>query len=78
MLFLNADFWPLLWAVIGGGAGLTALLSLFASTAQRPDRAPAALPAEPAAPRAHEPAAPRLHEPAAPRAHEPVHTARAA
>ncbi len=70
MLFLNADFWPLFWAVIGGGAGLTAVLSLFASTAHRPHRSPTAAPVEPAAPRAHEPVSPRDHE--------PVHTARAA
>lgn len=68
MLFLNADFWPLFWAVIGGGAGLTAVLSLFASTAKRPHRAPTAVPAETATPRAHEPA----------RHHEPAHPARAA
>jgi hypothetical protein len=74
MLFLNADFWPLFWAVIGGGAGLTAVLSLFASTAQRPHRAPAARPAETAAARAHEPVPHPGHE----RDHEPVRTARAA
>jgi hypothetical protein len=82
MLFLNADFWPLFWAVIGGGAGLTAVLSLFASTAQRPHRAPAFLPVETAATRAHErdhePVPHRDHEPVPHRDHEPVHTARAA
>jgi hypothetical protein len=70
MLFLNADFWPLFWAVIGGGAGLTAVLSLFVATAQRPHRAPTARPAETAAPRAHQPAPHHVHE--------PVHPARAA
>jgi hypothetical protein len=70
MLFLNADFWPLFWAVIGGGAGLTAVLSLFATTAPPLHRAPTARPAETAAPRAHQPAPHR--------AHEPVHIRRAA
>jgi hypothetical protein len=46
MLFLNADFWPLFWAVIGGGAGLTAVLSLFATTVVRPHHAQTVVPAE--------------------------------
>ncbi|HXP58438.1 MAG TPA: hypothetical protein VN847_26000 [Streptosporangiaceae bacterium] len=46
MLFLNADFWPLFWAVIGGGAGLTAVLSLFATNAPRLHRAQTVVPAE--------------------------------
>jgi hypothetical protein len=74
MLFLNADFWPLFWAVIGGGAGLTAVLSLFAGTVQRPHRAPVSLPVETGAPRAHEPVPHGNHE----RDREPVHSARAA
>jgi hypothetical protein len=53
MLFLNADFWPLFWAVIGGGAGLTALLSLVVATAGQAHRHQAPVPAE-AAPRRRE------------------------
>ena len=67
MLFLNADFWPLLWAVIGGGAGLTAVLSLFATTVGRPRHAQTAVPAE----QVPAETSPR-------RAHEPAHPARAA
>jgi hypothetical protein len=63
MLFLNADFWPLFWAVIGGGAGLTAMLSLFATTAQRPHHAPTAVPIETATPRVPE-AAHHVRQPA--------------
>jgi hypothetical protein len=62
MLFLHADFWPLFWAVIGGGAGLTGLLTLFAAGTSPSHRrqAPAPRPAEVTpAPRRHpEPAAP--------------------
>jgi hypothetical protein len=31
MLTFAADFWPLFWAVIGGGAVLTVLLTLLVS-----------------------------------------------
>jgi hypothetical protein len=51
-MFLSADFWPLFWAVIAGGAGLTALLSLFVATVGQPRHAqapaPVELPAHPA------------------------------
>ena len=58
MLFLHADFWPLFWGVIGGGAGLTGLLSLFAASAGQGHRRQAPVPAE-VTPRRHdEPAAP--------------------
>jgi hypothetical protein len=46
MLFLNADFWPLFWAVIGGGAGLTALLTLVVATVGQAHRHQAPVPAE--------------------------------
>ena len=46
MLFLHADFWPLFWAVIGGGAGLTGLLSLAAATMGQGHRRPARVAAE--------------------------------
>jgi len=62
MLFLNADFWPLFWGVIGGGAGLTALLSLFIATTGQSRRAQAPVPVK--------------LTPA--RTREPVHTRRAA
>ncbi|HEX4257044.1 MAG TPA: hypothetical protein VH089_18275 [Streptosporangiaceae bacterium] len=56
MLFLHADFWPLFWGVIGGGAGLTGLLSLFATSLGRGRRRPVPVPAE-VAPRRAAPAA---------------------
>jgi hypothetical protein len=63
MLFLNADFWPLFWSVIGGGAVATGLLSLFAAataTASRThhvhDRAQLPVPAEVARRQTREPA----------------------
>jgi hypothetical protein len=46
MLYLNVDFWPLFWAVIGGGAGLTALLSLVVATAGQAHRHQAPVPVE--------------------------------
>jgi hypothetical protein len=58
MLFLNADFWPLFWAVIGGGAVLTGLLSLLATTVTPAHRAQAPVPVEASPHRAHEPAHP--------------------
>jgi hypothetical protein len=33
---LSANFWPLFWAVIGGGAALTVLLSLLVATVPLP------------------------------------------
>ena len=56
MLFLHADFWPLFWAVIGGGAGLTGLLSLAAATMGQDHRRQAPVPAE-VTPRRHDEAA---------------------
>jgi hypothetical protein len=56
MLFLNADFWPLFWAVIGGGAVLTGLLSLLVATVGRTHRRQAPVPVE-ASPRRTEEAA---------------------
>lgn len=56
MLFLHADFWPLFWAVIGGGAGLTGLLSLVAGTMGRGQHRQAPVPAEVAS-RRHDQAA---------------------
>ena len=50
MQFLNADFWPVFWAVIGGGAALTGLLSLLVATVGRTHRQQAPVPVE-AAPR---------------------------
>jgi hypothetical protein len=46
VLFLHADFWPLFWGVIGGGAGLTGLLSLFATSLSQGHRRPVPVPAE--------------------------------
>ena len=40
MLFLNAGFWLLFWAVIGGGAVVTGLLSLLVATVAQPHRQP--------------------------------------
>jgi hypothetical protein len=34
----GANFWPLFWGLIGGGAGLTALLALLAATLRLPGR----------------------------------------
>jgi hypothetical protein len=56
MLFLHADFWPLFWGVIGGGAGLTGLLSLVAADVSQSHRRPAPVSAE-VAPRRHDEAA---------------------
>ncbi len=56
MLFLHADFWPLFWGVIGGGAGLTGLLSLFAAGPSQGRRRQAPVPAE-VTPRRHDQAA---------------------
>jgi hypothetical protein len=53
VLFLHADFWPLFWGVIGGGAGLTGLLSLFAANASQGHRRQAPVPAE-VTPRRHD------------------------
>ena len=39
MLFYGAHFWPQLWAVIGDGAALTMVLSLFVATVRRPGTA---------------------------------------
>jgi hypothetical protein len=58
MLFLHADFWPLFWGVIGGGAGLTGLLSLFAASAGQGHRRQAPVPAEVTPRRRDEAAAP--------------------
>ena len=52
VLFLHADFWPLFWGVIGGGAGLTGLLSLLAAPASQGHRRQAPAPAE-VTPRRH-------------------------
>jgi hypothetical protein len=38
IMFLSANFWPLFWGIVGGGAVLTALLSLLAATARLPRR----------------------------------------
>ena len=46
MLFLHADFWPLFWGVIGGGAGLTGLLSLVAADVSQSHRRSAPVSAE--------------------------------
>ena len=35
-MFLSADFWPLFWAVLGGGAALTVLLALLVATVRLP------------------------------------------
>ena len=35
---LSSNFWPLFWAVIGGGAALTVLLSLLVATIPLPRR----------------------------------------
>lgn len=32
MLSTSADFWPLFWGLIGGGAALTVLVTLFVAT----------------------------------------------
>jgi hypothetical protein len=32
MLTYAADFWPLFWAIVGGGAVLTVLMSLLVAT----------------------------------------------
>ncbi len=56
MLFLHADFWPLFWGVIGGGAGLTGLLTLFVAGSSQSHRWQAPRPAE-ATPRRHDEAA---------------------
>jgi len=37
-MFLSANFWPMFWGLIGGGAGLTALLALLAATVRLPRR----------------------------------------
>ena len=37
-MFLSADFWPLFWGLVGGGAALTALLSLLAAYVRRPQQ----------------------------------------
>ena len=58
MLFVHADFWPLFWGVIGGGAGLTGLLSLVAANVGQGHRRPAPVPAEVTPHRHHEPAHP--------------------
>ena len=57
MLFLHADFWPLFWGVIGGGAGLTGLLSLFAANVSQGHRRPTPVPAEVTPRRHHQDAA---------------------
>jgi hypothetical protein len=36
IMFLSAGFWPLFWAIIGGGAALTGLLSLLVATVRLP------------------------------------------
>jgi hypothetical protein len=58
MLFVHADFWPLFWGVIGGGAGLTGLLSLVAANVGQGHRRLAPVPAEVTPHRHHEPAQP--------------------
>ena len=58
MLFVQAGFWPLFWGVIGGGAGLTGLLSLVAATVGPGHRRPAPVPAEVTRHRRDEAAAP--------------------
>jgi len=35
---LSSNFWPLFWAVIGGGAALTVLVSLLVATVPLPRR----------------------------------------
>lgn len=35
-MFLSSNFWPLFWAVMGGGAVLTALLSLLVAVIRLP------------------------------------------
>jgi hypothetical protein len=37
-MFLSANFWPMFWGLIGGGAGLTVLLALLAATLRLPRR----------------------------------------
>jgi hypothetical protein len=37
-MFLSANFWPLFWGLVGGGAALTALLSLLAAFVRRPQQ----------------------------------------
>jgi hypothetical protein len=37
-MFLSANFWPLFWGLVGGGAALTALLSLLAALVRRPQQ----------------------------------------
>lgn len=37
-MFLSANFWSLFWGLVGGGAGLTALLALLAATLRLPQR----------------------------------------
>ena len=59
MLFVHADFWPLFWGVIGGGASLTGLLSLVAANIGQGHRRPAPVPAEVTPHRHHEPTQPR-------------------
>jgi hypothetical protein len=58
MLFLNAGFWPLFWAVIGGGAVLAGLLSLLVTTVTPAHRGQVPVPVEAAPHRAHQPAHP--------------------
>jgi hypothetical protein len=38
MLFYNTDFWPALWAILGGAAALTVLVSLLIATVPAPRR----------------------------------------
>jgi len=49
MLTYAANFWPLFWAVLGGGAVLTVLLTLLVATVRMPGRQPALVVAEPSA-----------------------------
>ena len=38
MVFFGTDFWPQFWAIIGGGAALTAMLTLLIATVPFPRR----------------------------------------
>jgi hypothetical protein len=74
MLFLHADFWPLFWGVIGGGAGLTGLLTLFVAGPGQSHRQQTPRPAE-ATPHRHDEAAAPHATPAAASSASPARAA---
>jgi hypothetical protein len=39
-MFLSANFWPLFWGLVGGGAALLSLLAAYVRRPQHHDRQP--------------------------------------